>query len=307
MSEEKPAASRGALFEPTGHAELDQMRKDGLCAWCRWYQSALAGAAAGATVALAPPVLLMLAALFAAVVPMLQGQWAQAVDGLVQRALAFAAYARPAAYAVAVTAGIGVAYALTHRWTVARNRYFRLGPWETGLDALGAALAGYGLFAAAGYAWEPLRAVLPWVFWAAGPVFAWLLARLHEIFVLLLVRPDWSLAVESTVRVLLPRRFGCAPEGVRVELDRATHSVTVYAPVGTGEAKRARELIQAIPDTRTVVVKAPEPEQPAEAATAVAAARDSEPKAPRVEQESAADRPQARASLNGQTPGRPRP
>lgn len=256
MGEEKPASSRGVLFEPTGHTELDRMRKDGLCAWCRWYQSALAGAAAGVTMTLAAPAVFVLVALFAAAVAALQGEWGQAVEGMARRTRDMAAFAVPAGIGIGAAALLGAGYALAHRWTVARNRYFRVGPWETGPDALGAALAGYVAFAAAARVWEPLQVVLPWVFWAAGPVFAWLLARLHELYVLLFVRPDWSLAVESTVRVLLPRRFGCTADAVRVELDRQAHAVTVYAAVGASEAQRARELIQAIPDTWSVTVKA---------------------------------------------------
>lgn len=257
MDAGKAASSRGALFIPTGHADLDQLRKDGLSAWCRWHKSVAAGAAAGLTFALTIPVVYFLVAVFAMLVLGLQGDWAQAAAGLVQRAAAAAGYAREAGAGAAVLVIVGVAYALAHRWTVAKNRYFRVGPWEIGVDSAGAALAGYALFAAAAYVWEPLRIVQAWLFWASGPVFGWLLARLHEMYVLLFVRPDWSLAVESTVRVLLPRRFGCAADAVRVELDQATHAVTVYASVDESEAQRARELIQAIPETRSVTVAAP--------------------------------------------------
>lgn len=250
----KRSASRGPLFVPTGHPDLDRLRKDGICAWCRWYKSAAAGAAAGLTFVVAVPLIYLIAALFAAGVLALLGDMVQAQAELTKSLTAAAAYARYAWIGAIAMIVVGVAYALAHRWTVVKGRYVRVGPWEMGVDALGAASAGYAAFAVAASLWEPLRIVHAWLFWAWGPVFAWLLARLHEIYVLWLVRPDWALAVESAVRVLLPRRFGCAADSVRVVLDDEAHAVTVYAAVEEGEAVRARELIQAIPETRVVTV-----------------------------------------------------
>lgn len=255
MQEAKSSASRGALFEPTGHADLDRLRKDGVSAWSPWYMSAAAGAAAGLTLVVAIPLIYLVFALFAAGVVAVQAGAAEARTELVDSLMFAAAYARYAWLSGIAMAAIGVTYALLRRWTVMHTRYVRVGPWEMGLDTLFSAVIGYAAFSVAASAWEPLRVVHAWLFWAWGPVFAWLLARLQEVYVLWMVRPDWSLAVESAVRVLMPRRFGCSASDLRVQVDEETYAVTVYAAMDAAEAVRARELIQAIPETRTVTVE----------------------------------------------------
>lgn len=261
MQVTKGPGARGALFVPTGHADLDRLRKDGISTWCPWYKSVSAGAAAGLTLVVAVPVLYLVFALFASGVAAVQFDATAARAELLDSLSLAAAYARYAWLSGIALALAGAAYALLHRWTVANGRYFRLGPWEMGFDTLFAAVVGYAAFSVAASAWEPLRVVHAWLFWAWGPVFAWVLARLQESYVLWMVRPDWSLAVESAVRVLMPRRFGCSAEELRIVVDDQAHAVTVYAAMDAGEAARARELIQAIPETRSVTVSPPESAQ----------------------------------------------
>lgn len=256
MQDANSSGARGSLFVPTGHADLDQLRKDGISTWCPWYKSAAAGAAAGLTLVVAVPIVYLVFALFAAGVVAVQFDGATARTELVDSLAFAAAYGRYAWLTGLAMVGIGVAYALLHRWTVANGHYLRVGPWEMGFDTLFAAVVGYGVFSLAAAVWPPLRVVHAWLFWAWGPVFAWLIARLQELYVLWMVRPDWSLAVESAVRVLMPRRFGCKAEELRIVVDDEARDVTVYAAMDAGEAVRARELIQAIPETRSVTVEA---------------------------------------------------
>jgi len=253
--EDQRSGARRALFVPTGHYDLDRLRIDGIATWSPWYKAAAGGAAAGLTLVFTVLVLYLVFALFAAGVAAVQFDWAVAQSELMNSMMFAAEYARYAWLSSIAMAVIGVAYALLHRWTVANGHYLRLGPWEVGFDTLFAAVAGYVVFSLAAAAWEPLGVVHAWLFWAWGPVFAWVLARLQEVYVLWMVRPDWALSVESAVRVLLPRRFGCDASRLRVEVDDQAHAVTVYAPVDAGEAIRARELIQAIPETRAVKVE----------------------------------------------------
>src|SRR5690625_1562860 len=255
MEETKLSDARGALFVPTGHADLDRLRKDGISAWCPWYMSAAAGAAAGLTLVVAIPLVYLVFALFASGIVALQAGAVAARAELMDSLMFAAAYARYAWLGGIATAAIGGAYAMLHRWTVVRSRYVRVGPWEMGLDTLFPAVIGYAAFSMAASAWPPLRIIHAWLFWAWGPVFAWLMARLQELYVLWMVRPDWSLAVESAVRVLLPRRFGCRASDVHVYIDEHAHAVIVYAAMDAGEAVRARELIQAIPETKSVTVE----------------------------------------------------
>lgn len=256
MQDVNQSGAREPLFVPTGHADLDQLRKDGISAWCPWYKSVAAGAAAGLTLVVAVPLLYMVFALFAAGVVAVQFDVAAARAELVDSLLLAAAYGRYAWLSGLALAVIGAVYAFLHRWTVAHGRYLHFGPWEVGFDTLFAAVVGYGVFSLAAAVWPPMRVVHAWLFWAWGPVFAWIVARLQELYVLWMVRPDWSLAVESAVRVLMPRRFGCKAEQLHIVVDHEAHDVTVYAAMDADEAVRARELIQAIPETRSVVVEA---------------------------------------------------
>lgn len=241
---------------PTGHADLDQLRRDGLAGCAPWWLTTAAGTAAGLTVLLAVPLIYLVSAGFAAGIYALQlgpeaaGQVLRESWGL---ALQYARYLWLSGFGMA---GAGAAYALLRRWTVLRLRYMRVGPWEVGAHTLLAAGLGYAAFILAGHWWPPLRPVNTWLFWAWGPSFAWILSRLQDAFILWLAQPGWQMEVESAVRVLIPRRFRCPGHCVRVEADPASHTVAVVAEIEEGEAHRLRELIQAIPETVSVTIQA---------------------------------------------------
>lgn len=241
---------------PTGHADLDQLRRDGLAAYAPWWLTTAAGMAAGLTLVIAVPLLYLLYAGFEAGIAALQlgGDVARfvLVDSL-QLALQYARHAWIGAVAMA---GVGAVYALLRRWTVRRVRYVRVGPWEVGAHTLFAAALGYGAFFVAAHWWPPLRPVNRWLFWAWGAVFAWVVSRLQDTYILWLARPGWPLEAESTVRVLIPRRFRCPGDGLQVQVDAAGRTVAVAAEIDGAEANRCRELIQAIPDTVAVTVEA---------------------------------------------------
>ncbi|HEY8417141.1 MAG TPA: hypothetical protein VIK93_03785 [Limnochordales bacterium] len=246
----------GARFVPTGHADLDQLRRDGLAGCAPWWLTTAAGAAAGLTLVIAVPLVFLVYAGFEGVIIWLQQDGGAArlrLAGNLGFALQYARYAWLSGLAMAA---VGGAYALLRRWTVLRLRYVRVGPWEVGAHTVCAAAAGYGAFFLAAQWWPPLRLINTWLLWAWGPVLAWLLGRLQDAYILWLARPGWRLEVESTVRVLIPRRFRCPSDRLRVQADPVSRTVAVAAEIDQAEANRARELIQAIPDTVAVTVQA---------------------------------------------------
>ena len=246
----------GARFVPTGHADLDQLRRDGLAGCAPWWVTIAAGMAAGLSLVIAVALLFLVFALFETAIVAWQMGGAAARDRLLESLRLAAQYARfgwPGGLAVG---GVGCAYGLLRRWSVRRVRYVRVGPWEVGAHTLFAAAAGYAALFVAAHSWPPLAPINAWLFWAWGPVFAWLLGRLQDAYILWIARPGWQLEVESTVRALMPRRFGCPDRSLRVEADPVRHTVAVAAEIDEAEAKRARELIQAIPDTAAVTVQA---------------------------------------------------
>lgn len=272
-------------FVPTGHADLDQLRRDGVAAYSPWYLLVGAGALAGLTLVVAVPFVYLVYILFAAAIDAWQGGFGAAAAGLHDGFALAAQYGRYAWLGALAIGGVGAAYALLRRHTVLRGRYLRLGPWELGLHTLSSAVAGYVAFYFAGAAWPPLQQLHVWLFWAWGPMFAWSLSQLHTAYTLWLVRPDWALSVTSTARVVFPRRFGCPDARVRLELDENARALTVYAPIDAAVAERARELIQAVPETRTVTIHivdaAADPAQTAP--ESVAASRSSSAPSPRTQ------------------------
>ncbi|MBO8141505.1 MAG: hypothetical protein H0Z37_04905 [Firmicutes bacterium] len=261
-------------FVPTGHADLDQLRRDGLAAVGPLFVSVAAGAAAGVSLIVLIPLVYLIYAVFHAAIGLLLPAAGSARDVLLQSLAQAGPYARYAWLSGLLAAGVGAAYAVLRRWTVLRRRYVRVGPWEVGMHTLFAAAAGYAGMMIAALSWAPVRAVHAWLFWAWGPVFAWLLSRLQDAYILWIGRPGWKLQVESAVRVLLPRRFHCPGDQVRVEADPASRTVSVVAAIDASEAVRARELIQAIPHTSAVAVEAvgrkPSPGRPEQAPAAAA-------------------------------------
>lgn len=241
---------------PTGHADLDQLRRDGLAGCAPWWATIAAGMAAGLSLVIAVPLVLLVFALFEAAIVAWQTGGAAARDGLLESLRQAAPYARLGWMGGLAVGGVGCAYGLLRRWSVLRVRYVRMGPWEVGAHTLFAAAAGYAALFAAARWWPPLAPINAWLFWAWGPVFAWLLGRLQDAYILWIARPDWQLEVEATVRALMPRRFGCPDQSLRVEVDPVSHTVAVAAEIDEAEAHRARELIQAIPETAAVTVQA---------------------------------------------------
>lgn len=240
------------LFVPTGHTDLDQLRRDGLAAGAPWYSTVAAGMAAGLALAVAVLFIYMTYALSAAAIVWALESGIAARELLAGRLQAAAPYARYLWLSGLAAGVVGAAYALLRRRTVLREYYVRIGPWEIGAHTLFGAVAGYaGLYVAASL-WPPLAEIHRYLFWAWGPIIAWFMTRLQDAFILVIVRPDWRLSVESAVHVLMPRRFGCPRERLQVTSDAATRTVTVAATIAVGEVERARELIQAIPETQTV-------------------------------------------------------
>lgn len=245
-----------ARFVPTGHADLDQLRQDGVAGCAPWWVTTAAGLAAGLSLVIAVPLLYLGFALFEAAITVWQLDGAAARDGLLESLGLVAQYGRFGWLSGLAVGSVGCLYALLRRWAVLRVRYVRVGPWEVGAHTLFAAAAGYAAFFTAARLWPPLAPINAWLFWAWGPVFAWILGRLQDIYLLWIVRPGWQLEVEATVRALIPRRFGCPEQSLRVEADPASRTVAVTAEIDAGEASRVRELIQAIPETASVIVNA---------------------------------------------------
>ncbi len=243
-------------FVPTGHPDLDQLRRDGLAGCAPWWVTTGAGIAAGVSLVVAVPLVYLVYALFEAGIFAWQFGGAAAREVLAASIRFAAQYARYAWLSGLAMAGAGALYAILRRWTVLRLRYVRVGPWEVGAHTLAAAAMGYAAFFVAAHLWPPMRPVNRWLFWAWGPSFAWVMSRLQDAWILWIARPGWKLEVESTVRVLMPRRFRCPGQCLRVEADPASHTVAVTAEIEEAEAGRARELIQAIPETAAVTIQA---------------------------------------------------
>lgn len=240
------------LFVPTGHADLDQLRRDGLAAGAPWYSTVAAGAAAGLVLTVAVQFVYLTYALSSAAIVLMGDGGIAARELFASHLVAASSYARSLWLTGGAAGAVGALYALLRRMTVLRQYYVRIGPWELGAHTLFAAVAGYaGLFVAASL-WPPLEEIHRRLFWAWGPIIAWSITRLQDVLILLIVRPDWQLSVQSAVHVLIPRRFGCPRERLHVSADATTRTVTVAAPIDEDEAERVRDLVQAIPETLMV-------------------------------------------------------